>query len=202
VLLAHTLDDQAETVLLGLARGSGPRSIAGMRPWVAPFGRPLLDLRRRCTVTACEELALAPYHDPHNTDPRFTRVRVRTEVIPLLEQVLQGGVAESLARTATQLQDDLDVLEAMTDDVDDVIAGGELDCGELGAFPAAIRRRLLRRWLLAQGATEPIGSVVNAVDALVVQWRGQGAVAVGGDPDHRLEIARRGARLVVGRRAR
>ena len=202
VLLAHTLDDQAETVLLGLARGSGPRSIAGMRAWIPPFGRPLLGLRRASTVAACTDLGLSPHHDPHNTDPRFTRVRLRTEVLPLLEQVLQGGVVESLGRTASQLQDDIDVLEDMADAAAEVIAGDEVVCAEMTPIPAAIRRRLLRRWLVAQGATEPTGSVVNAVDGLLVRWRGQGPVAVGGNPEHRLEIARRGARLVVERRVR
>lgn len=202
VLLAHTLDDQAETVLLGLARGSGPRSIAGMRAWTPPFGRPFLGLRRASTVAACTDLGLSPHHDPHNTDPRFTRVRLRTEVLPLLEQVLHGGVVESLGRTASQLQDDIDVLEDMADDAAGVIAGDEIVCSEMTSIPAAIRRRLLRRWLVAQGATEPTGSVVNAVDALLLRWRGQGPVAVGGNPDHRVEIARRGARLVVERRVR
>jgi tRNA(Ile)-lysidine synthase len=202
VLLAHTLDDQAETVLLGLARGSGPRSIAGMRPWNPPFGRPLLGVRRARTVAACAELGVTPYDDPHNTDSRFTRVRLRTEVMPLLDEVLHGGVTESLGRTAAQLQTDIDVLEELTDAAAGAIAGDEVICTELRVSPAAVRRRLLRRWLVAQGATEPTDTVVNSVDALVMRWHGQGPVAVGGTPAHRLEIARRGARLVVERRAR
>ncbi|MEU6699915.1 tRNA lysidine(34) synthetase TilS [Pseudonocardia sp. NPDC046786] len=106
VLLGHTLDDQAETVLLGLARGSGARSLAGMRLWSAPWLRPLLGLRRADTVAACAELGLPVWDDPHNADPRFTRVRLRREVLPLLEEVLGGGVAPALARTAAQLADD------------------------------------------------------------------------------------------------
>jgi tRNA(Ile)-lysidine synthase len=200
--LAHTLDDQAETVLLGLARGSGPRSIAGMRPWNPPFGRPLLGVRRARTVAACAELGVTPYDDPHNTDSRFTRVRLRTEVMPLLDEVLHGGVTESLGRTAAQLQTDIDVLEELTDAAAGAIAGDEVICTELRVSPAAVRRRLLRRWLVAQGATEPTDTVVNSVDALVMRWHGQGPVAVGGTPAHRLEIARRGARLVVERRGR
>ena len=90
----------------------------------------------------------------------------------------------------------------MADAAAGVIGGAEIVCSDLTSMPAAIRRRLLRRWLVAQGATEPTGAVVNAVDALLVRWRGQGPVAVGGNPDHRLEIARRGARLVVERRVR
>ncbi|PYE19956.1 tRNA(Ile)-lysidine synthase [Williamsia limnetica] len=202
VLLGHTLDDQAETVLLGLARGSGARSIAGMKQWAAPLGRPLLSIRRAATRAACSELGLSPHDDPHNVDPRFTRVRLRNDVLPLLEEVLHGGVAQALARTAGQLRDDLDVVEHVVDQHQAVIAADVVDCADLAVLAPAIRSRLLRRWLLHQGATEPSESVVKAVEALVNDWRGQGPVAVGGDHTHRLEIARRDARLVVERRVR
>jgi tRNA(Ile)-lysidine synthase len=115
ILLGHTLDDQAETVLLGLGRGSGARSLAGMRRWDPPWLRPLLDVRRATTRAACAGLPI--WDDPHNTDPRFTRVRLRHEVLPLLEDVLAGGVAEALARTAAQLRDDADALDAVADDL-------------------------------------------------------------------------------------
>ncbi len=111
ILLGHTLDDQAETVLLGLGRGSGARSLAGMRRWDPPWLRPLLTVRRTTTRAACAGLEV--WDDPHNADPRFTRVRLRHEVLPLLEDVLSGGVAEALARTAEQLRDDVDALEAI-----------------------------------------------------------------------------------------
>lgn len=202
VLLGHTLDDQAETVLLGLARGSGARSIAGMQPWTAPLGRPLLTIRRAATRAACADLGLSPHDDPHNADPRFTRVRLRAEVLPLLEEVLQGGVAQALARTAGQLRDDLDVVENVVDQHSAVIAGDTVDCAHLAPLAPAIRSRLLRRWLTRQGATEPTETVVRAVEYLVTGWRGQGPVAIGGDHGHRLEIARRDARLVVERRVR
>jgi tRNA(Ile)-lysidine synthase len=113
VLLGHTLDDQAETVLLGLGRGSGARSLAGMRAWDAPWCRPLLGVRRTVTRAACAAAGLPVWDDPHNTDPRFTRVRLRHEVLPLLEDVLAGGVAEALARTARQLREDGDALDAL-----------------------------------------------------------------------------------------
>ncbi|WP_275994534.1 tRNA lysidine(34) synthetase, partial [Mycolicibacterium fallax] len=98
VLLGHTLDDQAETVLLGLGRGSGPRSIAGMRTWAPPWGRPLLGLRRAVTAAACAELGLTPWADPHNTDPRFTRVRLTDLQLRAVDALVtdwrgQGGVA-------------------------------------------------------------------------------------------------------------
>ncbi len=111
VLLGHTLDDQAETVLLGLGRGSGPRSIAGMRPVDGRYRRPFLGVRRSTTQAACAALGFTPWHDPHNDDPSFQRVRLRREVLPLLEDVLQGGVAEALARTAALTRADLDALD-------------------------------------------------------------------------------------------
>lgn len=129
VFLGHTLDDQAETVLLGLGRGSGPRSMSGMRPLDPPWARPLLGVTRSTTRQACAALGLDPWSDPHNTDPRFTRVRLRNEVLPLLEDVLQGGVAAALGRTAAQLAEDgaaLDELAAAAlDRADPRESGGE-----------------------------------------------------------------------------
>jgi tRNA(Ile)-lysidine synthase len=111
VLLGHTRDDQAETVLLGLGRGSGPRSIAGMRRRQGRYLRPFLDVDRATTVRACAALGLPVWHDPHNLDPSFRRVRLRREVLPLLEDVLGGGVAAALARTADLLRADVDALD-------------------------------------------------------------------------------------------
>ena len=108
VLLGHTLDDQAETVLLGLARGSGARSLAGMAPRRGIFLRPLLGVRRQATAGACAAVGLVPWADPHNADRRFARVRVRLDALPALEAALGPGVAEALARTADQLRDDAD----------------------------------------------------------------------------------------------
>ncbi|WP_130292943.1 tRNA lysidine(34) synthetase TilS [Pseudonocardia sediminis] len=110
VLLGHTLDDQAETVLLGLGRGSGARSLAGMREWSDPWLRPLLGTRRAVTEAACAEAGRQPWQDPHNAEDRFTRVRIRREALPLLDDVLAGGVAPALARTAAQLREDDDAL--------------------------------------------------------------------------------------------
>jgi tRNA(Ile)-lysidine synthase len=195
VLLAHTLDDQAETVLLGLSRGSGPRSIAGMRPSDPPWYRPLLGVRRTVTRAACAELGLTPWLDPHNTDPRFLRTRLRTEVLPLLEEVLHGGVAEALARTAIALREDNDTLDTLATDALAVAGrGGGLDTDRLVTLPAALRRRVIRGWLLAGGAKGLTDEQIRRVDALVTAWRGQGGVAVGS--------ARRGRRLVAGRRDR
>jgi tRNA(Ile)-lysidine synthase len=201
VLLAHTLDDQAETVLLGLGRGSGPRSIAGMRAYEPPWCRPLLDVRRVVTQAACAALGLAPWDDPHNTDPRFTRVRLRREVLPLLEDVLGGGVAEALARTAMALREDTDTLDEQAAQALVVLAsGGQLDTSALTPLPAAVRRRVIRGWLLAGGASGLTDKQIRAVDALVTAWRGQGGVAVGSPlREQRLFAGRRDGRLVLTR---
>ncbi|KAA1248694.1 tRNA lysidine(34) synthetase TilS [Mycobacterium simiae] len=193
VLLAHTLDDQAETVLLGLGRGSGARSIAGMRPYDSPWCRPLLGVRRSVTHAACQELGLTAWQDPHNSDRRFTRTRLRHEVLPLLDDVLGGGVAEALARTATALREDTDLLDAIAAQaLTDVTAGSGLDTGALAGLPGPVRRRVIRGWLLAGGATGLTDIQIRGVDALVTDWRGQGGVAVGSGS--------RGQRLFAGRR--
>ena len=194
VLIGHTLDDQAETVLLGLGRGSGPRSIAGIRPYDPPWCRPLLGVRRSVTEAACVELGIEPWRDPHNRDPRFTRARLRAEVLPLLEDVLGGGVAEALARTATALQEDGDVLDGIAGRaLADAQAGGAgLSVDALTPLPDALRRRVIRGWLQSGGALRLTAKQILGVDALVTSWRGQGGVAVGSD----LSVQR----VVAGRR--
>ncbi|HEX4702703.1 MAG TPA: tRNA lysidine(34) synthetase TilS [Pseudonocardiaceae bacterium] len=200
VLLGHTRDDQAETVLLGLGRGSGPRSIAGMRPLDPPWGRPFLGESRTTTVAACARLGLKPWADPHNTDPRFTRVRLRTEVLPLLEDVLAGGVAEALTRTAAQLREDNDALDTLAETAlaaarDDATDDAELDVTKLVDVPPAVRRRALRGWLLAGGVRELTDVQLRAADELVGQWRGQGGVWLPGG----LVVRRAHGRLLLHR---
>ncbi|RDH75724.1 tRNA lysidine(34) synthetase TilS [Mycolicibacterium moriokaense] len=193
VLLAHTLDDQAETVLLGLGRGSGPRSIAGMRPHDPPWCRPLLGVRRTVTHQACDELGIEPWQDPHNADPRYTRARLRAEVLPLLEEVLGGGVAEALARTATALREDTETLDDLARwALAGASVGDGLDTGRLSMLPEAVRRRVIRSWLLAGGAVGLTDKQIRCIDTLVTDWRGQGGVAVGS--------ALRSERLFAGRR--
>ncbi|MDZ7881597.1 MAG: tRNA lysidine(34) synthetase TilS [Mycobacterium sp.] len=198
VLLAHTLDDQAETVLLGLGRGSGARSLAGMRAHDPPWCRPLLGIRRDTTVAVCAELGVVPWQDPHNSDPRFTRVRLRTEVLPLLEQVLGGGVAEALARTAAALREDTEALDAAAAEIS--IPAQGLPVADLHGLPSAVRRRAIRSWLLAGGACDLTDAQIRAVDALVTDWRGQGGVAVpSGLSRERLFAGRRNGALVLYR---
>jgi tRNA(Ile)-lysidine synthase len=179
VLLGHTLDDQAETVLLGLGRGSGPRSIAGMAPRDGRWLRPLLRLRRATTVAACAALGFTPWQDPHNADPAFQRARLRTEALPLLEDVLQGGVAEALARTADLLRDDLASLDAWADSVIST-AGDPLVVAALADLPRAVRTRALRAWAATHGAAPLSAERTAALDGLLVAWRGQGPIDLPG----------------------
>ncbi|MDF0530924.1 tRNA lysidine(34) synthetase TilS [Tsukamurella sp. 8F] len=199
VLLAHTLDDQAETVLLGLGRGSGARSLAGMRAWTAPYGRPLLGVRRAVTVAACAELGEEPYSDPHNADPRFTRVRLRTEALPLLEDVLGGGVAEALARTADVLRADGDTLDAAARAaLADLAPGGGPLPVSAATLDEAVRRRVLRDWLAVHGARACTYAHLTAVERLLVDWHGQGPVAVpGGAAGRPMEVVRHNGALHV-----
>jgi tRNA(Ile)-lysidine synthase len=182
VLLGHTLDDQAETVLLGLARGSGPRSLAGMPAGRGVFRRPLLTVRRSVTVGACAALGLDPWHDPHNADRRFARVRVRLDALPALEGALGPGVAEALARTAGQLRDDAEVLEKIaagagphgeTGGEEEI--GAALSADSLAGLPGAVRSRVLRSAALAAGC--PAGALTAAhiarIEELVTRWHGQ-----------------------------
>ncbi|MFG2037743.1 tRNA lysidine(34) synthetase TilS [Dactylosporangium sp. NPDC048998] len=198
VLLGHTRDDQAETVLLALARGSGPRGLAGMperreRHGVL-FVRPLLDVSRAETRAACEVDGLAVWDDPHNVDAAYARSRIR----PLVE-ALGAGVVDNLARTARLVGADSNYLdelaaEALEKALDD---GGGIasDDGPIGSgaprvpglsvdalvrLPGPIRTRVLHAWALRLGAP---GSALShrhvaALDALVVNWHGQGAVAL------------------------
>jgi tRNA(Ile)-lysidine synthase len=199
VLLGHTLDDQAETVLLGLGRGSGARSIAGMAGVDGSRVRPLLGVRRAETAAACAALGLEPWTDPQNADPSFQRVRLRTEALPLLEDVLQGGVAEALARTGELVRADLDALDAWAAAAGAAATGadGTLDARALADLPPAIRTRILRSWLRTQPhGTSPLSAErTTALDALVTRWRGQQAVEL---PGGRV-VRRRGDRLVVDR---
>jgi tRNA(Ile)-lysidine synthase len=176
VLLGHTRDDQAETVLLGLTRGGGGRSLAGMRPGFGPFRRPLLGISRAQTEAACAAEGLRCWSDPHNADPRFTRARIRHRVMPVLEEDLGPGVAEALARTAEMLREDTEALDRLSERALDELADDRgLPVADLAGLESAVRRRVLRLAALAAGAPagELFRSHVLAVDELVGHYRGQ-----------------------------
>jgi tRNA(Ile)-lysidine synthase len=193
IYLGHTRDDQAETVLLGLARGSGARSLSGMASVNGKIIRPMLSLTRKVTEQVCSDLALTIWSDPHNVNQEFSRVRVRTRVLPLMEETIGPGIAEALARTASLLRDDADALDEMAEAA---ISGQDLaslDIAFLASLSKAVRTRVIRAAIYAQGA--PRGSIsadhVSAVEALVTSWHGQGEVSLPGG----VKVARISGRL-------
>jgi tRNA(Ile)-lysidine synthase len=200
VLLGHTRDDQAETVLLALARGGGPRGIAGMpvRRLIrgVPFLRPFLDVSRKDTRAACTERGLSPWQDPHNADPAYARARLRA-AMPLLVEALGPDLVDNLARTAGLVAADVEALDALASTARDGVANpdGSLDVEALASLPAAVRSRLLRDLALRLGS--PAGALsaghIEALDALVTAWHGQGPVDLPGG----LAVARRAGRLTA-----
>ncbi|WP_426563708.1 hypoxanthine phosphoribosyltransferase [Angustibacter sp. McL0619] len=207
VLLGHTRDDQAETVLLGLARGSGTRSLSGMAARRGLLRRPLIELPRTTTKRVCEVLELRPWSDPHNDDDRFARVRAR-RLLPELESALGPGTVAALARSAALARDDSDLLDelagrALAELTATPAPGGRdaqtgekgLDVEALAELPPAVRRRVLRQAALAAGASDGQLSSrhVAAMDSLVTAWRGQGPVALPG----KVGAVRRCGRLLL-----
>ena len=182
VFLGHTKDDQAETVLLGLARGSGTRSLSGMAEHNGIYIRPLLEITRIQNEQFCKEVGLDYWNDPHNQDSQFARVRVRNEALPVLEKSIGPGISDALARSAHLLRDDADALDSWAQSEVTHLNLQDLDCAHLQALPRAIRTRILRSAIYAAGA--PSGSVsadhVSAVEALISAWNGQGALNLPG----------------------
>jgi tRNA(Ile)-lysidine synthase len=178
VLLGHTRDDQAETVLLGLARGSGVRSLSGMAARTGQLLRPLLSVPRASTERACAELGLLPWQDPQNADERIARARVRRQALPALEAALGPGVAAALARTAALARADADYLDRLAEAADP--GTRVVECAALAVLAAPVRSRVLLRWLRRCGARNVSQVQVAAVEALVTQWHGQGPVALAG----------------------
>ncbi|MGW5669847.1 tRNA lysidine(34) synthetase TilS, partial [Micromonospora sp. NPDC003776] len=201
VLLGHTRDDQAETVLLALARGAGPRGLAGMperREWAGmPLLRPLLDVTREDTRKACAALGLVPWDDPHNADPAYARSRVRADLLPALVDALGPGVVDNLARTARLLAADTAALDALAAAALAEVRRpeGGLSVDGLATLPAAVRTRVLHAWARELGAPPAALSHrhVAALDALVTDWHGQGPVHLPGG----LPVLRRAGRLVL-----
>ena len=194
IFLGHTKDDQAETVLLGLARGSGGRSLSGMAAQTGKYIRPLLAISRKETIAACQELKVKPWTDPHNFDNSFLRVRVREKVIPLMEDELGPGIVDALVRTANLLRDDSDALDAQAREFwnkDQSLAVDELE-----QLPRAVRTRVLRIAIREFGG-EPLSmDQVAAVEALVTNWKGQGEVSVPGG----VKVSRISGRLSLSKR--
>jgi tRNA(Ile)-lysidine synthase len=192
VFLGHTRNDQAETVLLGLARGSGARSLSGMATENGNYIRPLLSITREETESACKEWGLDFWNDPHNLNTEFTRVKVRREVIPYLEEHLDPGISRALVRTAALLRDDADALDLWAER-----EATDLECDRLALLPKAIRTRVIRKAALAAGATpgKLTFEQVGAIDALICAWKGQGEVSLAGG----VKVERISGRLSLSR---
>ena len=182
IFLGHTKDDQAETVLLGLARGSGTRSLSGMAQRIDHYRRPLLSITRAQTEAACEEAGIKFWRDPHNQSMEFTRVRVRENVLPMMEKEIGPGVTDALTRSARLLRDDADALDQWADEVFDELDPISLDIATLETLPRAIRTRVLRKAIYLAGA--PSGSLsadhIEPVESLVTAWKGQGVISLPG----------------------
>lgn len=185
VMLAHTLNDQAETVLLGLARGSGNRSLNAMTELNGRYLRPLLGILRETTVAFCDDSGLTPWNDPQNKDTRYSRVRVRQKVMPVLESELGPGIAQALARTADQLREDEAVLSQLAQDFFNEFASLkatsiEITLREFETAPLAIRHRVVAIALAVLKAPEFARVHICAIDALVDDWHGQKPLALPG----------------------
>ena len=196
VLLGHTLDDQAETVLLGLARGSGATSLQGMAPRTGLYARPLLGIRRSQTERYCDDAGLDPWTDPQNADAAFARVRVRTSVLPLLERELGPGIADALARTADQLREDGEALDHFAEEIAEELAdiaeaGISLPVRALEANPPALRQRLIRLAVASEFHVALSRSQTLEVARLVTDWHGQGPLHLPG-----VRVERQGGLLV------
>ena len=177
ILLGHTLEDQGETVLLGLARGSGARSLSGMRAKEGIYRRPFLGSSRELVRAEVSDLDI--FEDPHNSDLKYSRVRVRNLVLPLMEAQLGPGVTQALARSADLLRDDADALDALARF--EITRVGD-DVNLLGALPRAIRTRVIRQLAITNGCTinDLTRDHVLAIDALLTNWHGQGALNLPG----------------------
>lgn len=196
VLLGHTLDDQAETVLLGLARGSGTASLAGMAARAGLYRRPLLGVRRAVLAQACADAGLAPWHDPHNEQGRFARVRVRRSILPMLETELDAGVTEALARTAEIAREDAEALDQMVDEVAEELVeleegGCSVPAAWLAANPAALRHRLIRLVARVEFGAALSRAQTLEVARLATDWHGQKAVHLPG-----IRVERTAGRIV------
>jgi tRNA(Ile)-lysidine synthase len=195
VLLGHTRDDQAETVLLALARGAGPRGLSGMPYRRGLLLRPLLDVSRDDTRKACAALGLVAWDDPHNTDPAYTRSRVRADALPALIAALGPGVVANLARTAALTAADAAFLgQVAAEALLGCRSAAGLSVTALAGLAPAIRTRVLHAWareLGAPGAALSHRHVV-ALDALVTGWHGQGPASLPGG----IAVGRRAGDLV------
>jgi tRNA(Ile)-lysidine synthase len=198
VVLAHSLDDQAETVLLGLTRGSGPSGLKGMPSRDGILHRPFLGLSRATLRQALVDAGVTWWEDPHNTDERFTRVRVRHQVLPVLEREMGPGVAQALARTAELFRADSSALDDDATTWFDAHAtpGSDgswaVEVSDLEQVSVAVQTRALRMLVVRAGGDAPSYAHTAQMRRLLEHWKGQSAVDVSG-----ASVERRDGRIVA-----
>jgi tRNA(Ile)-lysidine synthase len=167
--LGHTLDDQAETVLLGLVLGWGPEGLAGMTPASGGLVRPLLEVTRAEVEDFCRALRLRPRRDPSNRDPRFLRNAIRLEVIPALERATGRNVRTTIARSAELVRSDLQSRWREADAaaarlVEPTPTGCRIAVDELMALPREVAARVVRHAILSIGGTLTLADVEALLD--------------------------------------
>ena len=189
VLVGHTRDDQAEQVLLGLARGSGSRSLSGMPRRRGLLVRPFIGVTRVETEAACAAYGIEPWHDPHNEDTSFTRVRARA-LLRRLEDELGPGVMGALARSAEMLREDADLLDEEVRDLRPLLGEQPWSVHQLLELPRALRTRMWRLLALeaGSGGGQLSAAHIESADALLTSWHGQGPLNL---PGH-VQVARSG----------
>jgi len=187
VLLGHNLEDQAETVLLALSRGSGLSALAGMDSYdpARAIARPLIGLSRSSLREACEDQGLSFWDDPHNQNPQFLRVRAR-KLLELMEQELGPGIAKSLSRTAAQVSEAEEVLtglaaELVADAKDSGSASSvSYSVAKFASEPSAVRTMALHMIAARAGARAISATQIEAIDALITNWHGQKSASLSG----------------------
>ena len=196
IFLGHTEDDLAETVLLGLARGSGTRSLSGMAFHVGRYVRPFLELTRAQVLAACKESGIEFWSDPQNEDSSFARVRVRNEILPRMEKEIGPGISKALARTSRILREDADALDLIAGDLfATLVDPTQIPIELISELPSAVRKRVIKRAIEAMGAPTLTAEQIQEVDALIGAWKGQGAVALAGG----ITVRRDSGRLTLSR---
>ena len=191
ILTAHTRSDQAETVLLGLMRGSGTRSLAGMSPLNGHLMRPLLGLDRDQTEASCQAQGIEIWNDPMNADAAFTRVRAR-QLLAGLEAELGQPITANLARTADLCRADADCLDAQAEEISaEIGVDAQLPLADLTECADAILHRVLRNWLLRCGVPpQNLGAVRVAELGALVRGSGRGRLSLPGDKEVLVEPGR------------
>ena len=181
VLLAHTQDDQAETMLMRLTRGSGAKSLSAMKEVSGKYLRPFLHIRKKELVNALEKENISYWQDPANTNYKFLRAKVRHELMPKLIEILGDSVIDSLDKTSELLKEDNEALDLIAQESYEKL-NKELNVEFLKEYPAAIRKRIIKIAALEAGVIPGPFSFehIEAIDALVTNWRGQGNVDLPG----------------------